>query len=113
MANLNKTECGCGGFYQGESAIDPCLPYDPSIHPTEPCPNIWESISAMNWDAISTAGLEWGYGLGLLNRPDHSDTAFYMMELERQRRQTQYIMIGLIAFAIVIAIVLVRGRGKK
>jgi hypothetical protein len=108
MANLNKTECGCQGLYN--ASIGGCDPIPTGVNP---CPSVWESVANWNWDAISTAGLEWGYGLGLLNRPDNTDTAFYMMELERQRRQTQYIMIGLIAFAIVIAIVLVRGRGQR
>lgn len=110
MANLNKTECGCTGIYNADAQPPQCEAPPTGVNP---CPSVWESVANWNWDAISTAGLEWGYGLGLLNRPDNTDTAFYMMELERQRRQTQYIMIGLIAFAIVIAIVLVRGRGQR
>ena len=107
MANLNKTECGCQGIYN--ASVGGC---DPIPQGTDPCPSIWTSIAGWDWNAISTAGLEWGYGLGLLNRPDNTDTALYMMELERQRRNTMYIMMGLIALAIVVAIVLVRGRGK-
>ena len=109
MANLNKTECECNGFYDNAGG---CLPYDPNIHTKKPCGNVWESIAGWDWDAISTAGLEWGYGLGLLNRPDNTDNTLYLMELERQRRQAQYIMMGLIALAIVVAIVLVKGRNR-
>ena len=106
MANLNKTECNCEGIWNAstESCDDP--------QGTDPCPSVWTSIANWNWGEISNAGLEWGYGLGLLNRPDNTDTAFYMMELERQRRNTMYIMMGLLALAIVIAIVLVRRRKK-
>tara|TARA_R110002051_G_scaffold167871_1_gene238562 strand:- start:1300 stop:1629 length:330 start_codon:yes stop_codon:yes gene_type:complete len=109
MANLNKTECECNGFYDNAGG---CLPYDPTIHTTKPCPNVWNSIASWNWREISETGLEWGYGLGLLERPDRTDNTLYMMELERQRRQTQYIMIGLVIIAIILAIVLVKRRNK-
>ena len=108
MANLNKTNCNCNGVWN--VSTESC---DPVIEGTDPCPSVWKSLASWNWGEISHAGLEWGYGLGLLNRPDQTDTAMYMFELERQKRQTMYIMMGLLALAIVVAIVLVRGRGRK
>ena len=107
MANLNKTECGCTGIYNVDTQQCEAPPTG-----VNPCPSVWESVANWNWDAISTAGLEWGYGLGLLNRPDNTDTAFYMMELERQRRQSMYIMVGMAVLLLVIILVVV-GRGRK
>ena len=105
MANLNKTNCNCMGVWNVQT--ENC---DSPLEGVDPCPSVWEAIAGWNWNAISHAGLEWGYGLGLLQRPDTTDHTLYMMELERQRRQTQYIIIGLIALLIVVAIVLVRRK---
>lgn len=115
MANLNKSECSCEGFYDA-NAVPPCTPALPTNDPNyvDPCPNVWSAIAGWDWDAISSAGLEWGYGLGLLKRPDSGlETAVYMLELERQKRQSQMIIFGLILFAIVVIVAVVMKKKRK
>jgi hypothetical protein len=111
MANLNKTECNCEGIYNVDT--ESC---EAPAQGVDPCPSVWSAIAGWDWDAISSAGLEWGYGLGILKRPDSGlETAVYMLELEKQKRQSQMIIFGLILFAVVIvvALVLKRKKGKK
>jgi len=107
MANLNKSECECMGFYDPSGG---CTPYDPQIHATEPCPNnFWGTVGGLDWNAIGDNALTWGYALGIFQSPNaaNMENQAYMMELQRQKDQMMYIMIGLgITMMIVVLLVL-------
>ena len=106
MANKNKTECNCMGIYN--AALNGCDPVPEGI---DPCPpTFWQNAAGWDWANISDVGLEWGYALGLLNRPDTTDTAIYTMELERQTRQSMYIMVGLGIIALIIVLAIMKKR---
>ena len=107
----NKEQCDCMGFFVGG---DSCLPYDPSIHPEEPCPpnQFWSGIG--NWFSNVTqeqwiGGTNFGIqmcqlfgGCGNLGAGSYSDpnSQAYMMYIKEQRRKTNtIIIIGLLIAA--------------
>jgi hypothetical protein len=109
MANLNKTECGCMGFYDASGGCTPALmPEDPNY--INPCPNnFWGTVGGWDWNAIGENALTWGYALGVFQAPNGAtmENQAYMMELQRQKDQMMYIMIGLgITMMIVVLLVL-------
>ncbi len=104
MANLNKTECNCTGIYNATSMTcdDP--------QGVDPCPNnFWGTVGGLDWNAIGENALTWGYALGVFQAPNGAtmENQAYMMELQRQKDQMMYIMIGLgITMMIVVLLVL-------
>lgn len=112
MANINKEMCECMGFYDPSGS---CTPYDPAIHPEEPCPsNFWSNVGSWNWGAISDTALQWGYAFGFLQPPSQNlETQMYMMELERQRRQTTMLMVGLGVLMLIVILIVLRRPARK
>jgi len=116
MANLNKTECSCQGFYDPAGG---CIPYDPAVHSEEPCPtNFWGNvggfITSADWGAISENALNISYALGWLKPPQQNlQTQIYMQELERQRRQSMMIFVGLGIILLILVMVIVLQNRKK
>mgnify|MGYP003130540162 CR=1 FL=1 len=103
----NKEQCECQGFYDGAGG---CLPYDPSIHPEEPCPPnpFWSwlsSITQEQWIGGTNFGIQMCQlfgGCGNLGAGSYSDpnSQAYMMYIKEQRRKTNtIIIIGLLIAA--------------
>jgi hypothetical protein len=110
MANLNKTECDCFGFYDPSGG---CLPYDPEVHTTEPCPNnFWGTVGGWDWQNISDNAMQWGYALGIFTPPNavSMENQAYMMELQRQKDQMMYIMVGLGITMLIVVLVVLRKK---
>ena len=83
--------------------------------PEEACPSqsngggFWQTASGWDWNAIGENALTWGYALGVFQAPNGAtmENQAYMMELQRQKDQMMYIMIGLgITMMIVVLLVL-------
>lgn len=121
MANPNKTECDCMGFYDPSGA---CLPYDPEIHPEEPCPSsFWASVG--NWFAGTSqedwiGGTQFGIqmcqlfgGCGNLGAGSYSDpnSQAYMQYVAEQRRKTNTIII--VGMAIIVVVLFVAFKKVK
>ena len=106
MANLNKSECNCMGIYNAD--VGGC---DPVPQGVNPCPNFWDNVGSWDWNNISDTGLEWGYALGILDRPDNSlEIALYQQQLEEKRRQMNYIFLGLGILALIIVLMVLKKR---
>lgn len=111
MANKNKTECSCMGFWEDGMCVPALLPEDPNY--VNPCPTTWfETAGTWNWDNISNTALTWGYALGLFNSPNavNMETQQYMMELQRQKQQMMYIMVGLGILMVLVVIMVLRKK---
>ena len=113
MANLNRTNCGCMGFW--DSANNGCtpalMPEDPNY--VDPCPPTWfETAGTWDWNNISNTALTWGYALGLFNAPNqvNMETQQYYMELQRQKQQMMYIMVGLAVLMILVVVLVLRKK---
>jgi len=112
MPNLNETMCNCEGFSQTDGS---CEPYDADIHSSPPCPDgFWGTVGGWDWEAISSTSLQWMYAFGVLKPPSANlETQAYMMELQRQQKQTNMIMLGLGFLMLIVLIIVLRKGGKK
>tara|TARA_R110000824_G_scaffold378430_4_gene569989 strand:- start:3959 stop:4300 length:342 start_codon:yes stop_codon:yes gene_type:complete len=112
MANKNRSECDCLGFYDGVGGCTPVLPTtDPAY--VDPCPPTWfETAGTWDWNNISSTALNWGYALGLFNNPNtiNMETQQYMLELQRQKQQMMYIMVGVGLIMVLVVIVVLRKK---
>jgi hypothetical protein len=119
MPNLNKTECSCMGFYDASGGCTPALmPNDPAY--IDPCPDgsggsSWlQTASGWNWNVIGENALTWGYALGLLKPPNaQQDNSLYLMQLEQQRQQMMYLMVGLGVLMLVVVIMVLKKNKTK
>lgn len=108
MANLNKTECGCEGIYNATTSS--CDIPDVGV---DPCPSFWSTLAGWDWNEISDTSLQWGYALGIFNSPNmNQQTLAYQMEIERQKRTMQFLIIGFL-IVITILIIYVAKANKK
>ena len=122
MANKNKTECGCEGFYEETGS---CLPYDPAIHLTEPCPpnKFWSGIGKWlegttqeQWVGGTYFGIQMcqllgGCGKMVAGSWSDPNSPAYLQYLKEERRKTNaMIMIGLL---IAAALFYVAYQNKK
>jgi hypothetical protein len=113
VANLNKSECECMGFYDGAGG---CLPYDPEIHTSEPCPsgffggiaNYLSGITQEQWIGGTAFGIQMcklfggcgGIGAGSYSDPN---SPAYLMYIREQRKKTNTIIIlSLVIIGLVI-----------
>ena len=107
MANKNRTECGCEGFYDESGS---CLPYDPAVHVEVPCPPnpFWTWLGGLttdDWIGGTNFGIQmcklFG-GCGNMGAGSYSDpnSPAYMIYMQEQRRKTNsIIIIGLVVAA--------------
>ena len=114
MPNLNETECGCQGIYN--SASGGCDVATPEVA----CPNgqggsSWlQTASGWDWNAIGENALTWGYALGFLKPPNaQQDNTIYLMQLEQQRQQMMYLMVGLGVLMLVVVILVLKKNKTK
>ena len=115
MANLSKKYCDCKKLYVGDPDGSGTCEELTATSPN-PCPEtFWTTAAGWDWNSISKNALNWSYALGFLSPPQTNlETQIYMQELERQRRQSMYIMVGLgVLLLVIILVVVARGRGKK
>ena len=109
MANLNKTECGCEGIYNATTSS--CDPPDVGV---DPCPSFWSNLAGWDWQNIADTSLTWGYALGFLKPPNaQQDNAIYLMQLEQQRKQMMYLMVGLGVLMLVVVIMVLKKNKTK
>ena len=109
MANLNKKYCNCTGIYVGDAdGSGTCNPLTETS--PDPCPTtFWQNAAGWDWNAIGDNALTWGYALGVFQAPNGAtmENQAYMMELQRQKDQMMYIMVGLgVTMMIVVLLVL-------
>ena len=114
MANLSKKYCDCKKLYVGDPDGSGTCEELTATSPN-PCPEtFWDKASQWNWSEISVNALNWSYALGLLTPPHTNlEAELYRQELERQRRQSMYIMVGMgVLLLVIILVVVARGRKK-
>jgi hypothetical protein len=110
MANKNKTECDCNGIWNETTSTCDIVPTGVDACP----PTFWQNAAGWDWNGIGENALVWGYALGFLKPPSANlESQVYMMELERQRQQSLYIMAGLGVLMLVIVVMVVRKNKTK
>tara|TARA_R110002074_G_scaffold46984_1_gene120799 strand:+ start:223 stop:567 length:345 start_codon:yes stop_codon:yes gene_type:complete len=114
MPNLNETECSCMGIY------NPTTYTCDTATPEVACPDgaggsTWlQTASGWNWNVIGENALTWGYALGLLKPPNaQQDNSLYLMQLEQQRNQMMYLMVGLGVLMLVVVILVLKKNKTK
>ena len=107
MPNPNSTNCNCEGIWNETTSSCDMIPTG-----VNPCPTWFETASGWDWNNISNTALQWGWALGILNQPNQNnmDAQLYLAEIERQKKMTTYLIVGMV---MVLLIVLIFALRKK
>ena len=112
MANKNKSECSCMGFY--DEAAMMCIPHDPATDPMEPCPKnpFWgnvgkwlEGTTQEQWVGGATFGVQMCQIFGGCQNlggwaGNDPNSAQYQEYLRQERRKTNaMILVGVLIAA--------------